>query len=187
LTDAAGPRAHRPVRRRLLGLAAGVVLAAGLWIGLTTTGGAPVLHAPRFSLPRLGGGGVVGLPLTGSTAHHPVVLTFFASWCGPCHRELPVIAAVARHEQASGGPVVFVGIDGNDGTASGLAFARQSGVAFPVGADAYSEVAPKFTLVGYPGTVFIDATGTIVDTVHGPVSRSTLEAWVTRLSQTASA
>lgn len=92
-----------------------------------------------------------------------------------------MIAAVARREEAGGGRVQFVGVDGNDDPAAGLAFARASGVAFPVAADAYSEVAPKFTLVGYPGTVFIDAAGDIVATVHGPVSRPTLEAWVARL------
>ena len=47
-----------------------------------------------------------------------------------------------------------------------------------MGANADSALAPKFTLVGYPGTVFIDATGTIVKTVHGPVSHATLEAYL---------
>jgi thiol-disulfide isomerase/thioredoxin len=165
----------------VLALVVAVVLAAGLAVGLTTTGGSPDARAPGFSLPRLGGGARVALPLTGGAARHPVVLTFFASWCGPCHKELPMIAAVARREEAGGGRVQFVGVDGNDDPAAGLAFARASGVAFPVAADAYSEVAPKFTLVGYPGTVFIDAAGDIVATVHGPVSRPTLEAWVARL------
>ena len=55
--------------------------------------------------------------------------------------------------------VVFLGVDGNDDPASGLAFARKSGVGFVVGADADSALAPKFTLVGYPGTVFIDGCG----------------------------
>ena len=83
---------------------------------------------------------------------------------------------MARQEQAAGDGVVFVGVDGNDDPASGLAFARKSGVSFAVGANADSGLAPKFTLVGYPGTVFIDASGTIVKTVHGPVSRATLES-----------
>ncbi len=95
-----------------------------------------------------------------------------------------MIARVARQEQASGAGVVFVGVDGNDDPASGLAFARKSGVAFAVGANADSALAPKFTLVGYPGTVFIDGSGKIVKTVHGPVSRATLETYLGRLSRT---
>jgi len=183
LTDGAGPRAPHPVRRRLVALALGIVVAIGLWVALTATGSPPLRRAPSFTLPRLDGGGTVGLPLTGLRAHHPVVLTFFASWCGPCHRELPMVAGVARAEQARGGTVEFLGIDGNDGTAAGLAFARASGVSFPVGADTASAVAPRFTLVGYPGTVFIDARDRVVDTVHGPVTRAVLDSWLARLEK----
>jgi hypothetical protein len=39
-------------------------------------------------------------------------------------------------------------------------------------------------LVGYPGTVFIDASGLVVGTVHGPVSRATLERFLGRLART---
>jgi cytochrome c biogenesis protein CcmG/thiol:disulfide interchange protein DsbE len=164
-------------------IGAGVVVAAGLGIGLTVGIGAPQ-RAPAFSLPRLGGGRPVAYPLTGSEAHKPVVLTFFASWCTPCQAELPMVAQVARQEQAAGDGVVFVGVDGNDDPGSGLAFAHKSGVSFAVGANADSALAPKFTLFGYPGTVFIDASGAIVKTVHGPVSHATLERYVARLSHT---
>jgi thiol-disulfide isomerase/thioredoxin len=162
--DDAGPTGGRPPapgRRRLVSIGLGLVVAA---------------------LPRLGGGEPVSYPLMGAEAHKPVVLTFFASWCPPCRAELPMVARVARQAQAAGDGVVFVGVDGNDNPASGLSFARHSGVTFVVGANADSALAPKFTLVGYPGTVFIDATGTIVKTVHGPVSHATLETYLTRLS-----
>ncbi len=161
----------------------GLAAAVGLVIGLLVTGGSGPQRAPAFSLPRLGGGPSVSFPLTGNEAHRPVVLTFFASWCGPCHAELPVVARVARQELAAGDGVVFLGVDGNDDPASGLAFARKSGVSFVVGANADSALAPRFGLVGYPGTVFIDASGTIVQTVRGPVSRATLERFVTGASR----
>ena len=167
-----------------MSLALGVVLAAGLWAGLTWAGGPGSQRAPAFTLPRLGGGKAVSYPFTGAEAHKPMVVTFFASWCSPCRAELPMVAKVARQEQAAGDGVVFVGVDGNDADASGLAFARASGVSFAVGADADSALAPKFTLDGYPGTVFVDASGTIVKTVHGPVSHATLETYLTRLART---
>jgi len=186
LTEPAEAQAPTPGRRwgrrRLVSVAIGIVLAVGLWVGLTVTAAPGPTTAPTFSLPRLGGGAPVAYPLTGKVVHRPVVVTFFASWCGPCHAELPMIAAVARQEQASGAKVIFLGIDGNDDPASGLAFARKSGVGFVVGADADSELAPRFTLVGYPGTVFIDGSGKIIKTVHGPVSRTTLETYLGRLS-----
>jgi thiol-disulfide isomerase/thioredoxin len=180
LNDPAGaPRK----RRRWLSIGIGVLVAAGLAIGLTV-GGNGATTAPAFSLPRLGGGTPVSYPLTGAEAHKPVVLTFFASWCTPCQAELPMVARVARQETAAGDGVVFVGVDGNDNPGSGLAFAHHSGVSFAVGANADSALAPRFTLFGYPGTVFIDASGTIIKTVHGPVSHATLESYVARLSHT---
>ncbi|HTZ09847.1 MAG TPA: TlpA disulfide reductase family protein [Acidimicrobiales bacterium] len=178
---APGPR--DPFRRRVVTLVVGVVVVALVLVGLTVGGGpGPDARAAAFSLPRLGGGTRVGFPLAGDDAHHPVVLTFFASWCGPCHRDLPVVAAVARAAAARHSPVVFLGIDGNDGTAAGLAFARASGVGFAVGADSGSVVAPRYTLVGYPGTVFIDRAGDVVHTVQGPVSRATLSTWLDRIA-----
>jgi len=181
---ARGP-APRLLRRRLVTLAIVVATGAGLWFGLGTGGGPSVVRAPAFSVPRLGGGPAVGLPLPPAEADRPVVLTFFASWCPPCHKDLPVVAGVARRAGTAGSPVVFVGIDGDDAPASGLAFARRSGVGFVVGADGASAVAPRFGLVGYPDTVFVDRAGDVVGTVQGPVSRSTLQAWVRRLASSA--
>jgi thiol-disulfide isomerase/thioredoxin len=182
LTEAPGAQTPRRRRRWLVPLVLGIVLAAGLVVGLTVGAGNGPQRAPAFSLPRLGGGHPVSYPLTGADAHKPVVLTFFASWCTPCRSELPMVARVARQVQASGDGVVFVGVDGNDDPTSGLAFARSSGVSFAVGANADSALAPEFTLIGYPGTVFIAASGTIVNTVRGPVSHAVLESYVARLS-----
>lgn len=181
----AGPRSRlsgmAPGRRRLLSLGVGIVLAAGLWVGLTGFSAPVATRAHPFSLPRLGGGPRVTVPIVGRGAHQAVVVTFFASWCGPCHRELPAFAQVAREATASGDKVQFIGIDDNDAPASGLAFARQSGVRFPVGRDAYSLTAPDYGIVGNPSTVFIDAAGNVVKTVRGPVSRGTLESEIARI------
>ena len=174
----------RPARRRALSIAAGVVLGAVLWLALTLTGGPGPHQAPAFSLPRLGGGPAVAYPVRGAEARRPVVLVFFASWCTPCRAELPAVARVADQVRGAGGHVLFLGVDGNDDPASGLSFARHSGVSFAVGADRDSSLAPKFSLVGYPGTVFIDASGNVAGSVRGPVTRATLERWVSRLGAT---
>jgi AhpC/TSA family len=79
--------------------------------------------------------------------------------------------------------VAFVGVDGNDEPASGLAFARASGVSFPVAEDTTSAVAPRFGLYGYPDTVFVDAHGDVAGVVRGPITKATLVAWLHRLAQ----
>ncbi|MGH9017922.1 MAG: TlpA family protein disulfide reductase [Acidimicrobiales bacterium] len=168
-------------RRRLLSLGVGVVLAAGLWIGLAVVGAPALSKAPSFSLPKLGGGPRVTVPIVGEGAHEAVVLTFFASWCGPCHSELPSFARVAHEAQTAGDRIRFIGIDDNEKAAPGLAFARTSGVTFPVGRDYYSLTAPKYGVIGNPATVFIDAAGDVTRIVHGPVSTATLESEIARL------
>jgi len=118
------------------------------------------------------------MPLVGEGAHDPVVVTFFASWCGPCHSELPTVARVARQAGGAGQKVRFIGVDDNDAAASGLAFARASGVDFPVGRDALSLVAPTLGVQWNPATVFVDSHGTIRETVRGPISAAALEAGI---------
>jgi cytochrome c biogenesis protein CcmG, thiol:disulfide interchange protein DsbE len=179
-----GPPGRRPGRRRVLSLVVGVVLAVGVWVGLTSFTAPGPTKAHPFSLPRLGGGPPVRVPVVGEGAREAVVVTFFASWCGPCHRELPSVARVARQAEAAGDKVQFIGVDDNDAPASGLAFAHRSGVTFPVGRDSLSLVAPTYGIPGNPATVFIDAAGNVTRTVLGPVAPATLEAEIARLDGT---
>jgi cytochrome c biogenesis protein CcmG, thiol:disulfide interchange protein DsbE len=168
----------------LLAFGLGLVLAGGLWVGLSAISVAGPTKAPSFSLPRLGGGPRVTVPLTGVGAHDPVVVTFFASWCSPCRGELPTVARVARQAEHSHERVRFVGVDDNDATSSGLAFARASGVGFPVGRDYLSQVAPTYGIPGNPATVFIDGSGDIAKKVLGPVSAAALRGDIAAISGT---
>jgi thiol-disulfide isomerase/thioredoxin len=171
-------------RRRLVSLGIGIVIAGGLWIALTSFTASGPATAPPFSLPRLGGGPRVTMPLAGVAANDPVVLTFFASWCGQCQNEVPAIAKVARESEEAGDKVKFIGIDGDDASSSGLAFVRKSDVGFPVGRDQLVVVAPTFDVQWVPSTVFIDADGDIARTVRGPVSTRTLDTEIAKIDRT---
>ena len=170
-----------------MALAVGLLVAGGLAAGLLLTSGSPAPAAPAFTLPSLAGGDPVTVPVRAQGTREPTVITFFASWCGPCHAELPMVATEAMKLRAAGTRVAFVGVDGNDDPASGLAFARSSGVHFPVGKDTASSVAPRFGIPGYPATVFVDAAGNVVHVVRGPVSKATLLTWVARIADSSHA
>jgi peroxiredoxin len=123
-------------------------------------------QVPRFSLPSLSGEGRVGVPADGGGAGRPAVLVFFASWCGPCQREMPGLVAAIKAGGA--GRAQVIGIDGQDTTAAARRFVESTGIAFPVGRDTdYSVTSGKFGFVGLPETVFVDSHGKVTGVHFG--------------------
>jgi cytochrome c biogenesis protein CcmG, thiol:disulfide interchange protein DsbE len=119
---------------------------------------------PTFTLPNLMGPGTVGAPQNGGGKGIPAVLVFFASWCGPCQKEMPGLAAAVRDGEA--GKASVIGIDGADNPTSAVAFVQRTGISFPVGADsAYAVTSGKFGFSGLPETVFVNGKG-VVTLIH---------------------
>ncbi len=135
------------------------VVVALLAIGATSGGAAKHAPPPRasaFTLPALGHPGQISLA---QYAGHPLILNFFASWCAPCQRETPLIARFHRSHRS----VIIVGIDVNDSSSAGLAFARKMGVAYPVASDpAPMTMALSYGVTALPQTFFLNAQHRIV-------------------------
>ncbi|HEX2051903.1 MAG TPA: TlpA disulfide reductase family protein [Actinomycetota bacterium] len=139
---------------------------------------APGDAAPGFRAPLLGGGGELGLEeLRGK----PVVLNFWASWCVPCEDEAPMLR---RAHRRYGDRVAFVGVDVRDARSDALAFVERYGLTYPSVRDERQEIYRDYGLTGQPETFFIDADGTIVEHVNGPLTdaglTSLLDALVRR-------
>lgn len=172
-------------RRRLVFGGVGCVLAGLLALGLFGpwgTGGETALKLPA-TLPALEGGPPVVLPKLGKPLSVPVVVTFFASWCGPCETEMPALARFARTEAADGVKIDFIGVDEVD-PHGGLAFTKRSGVGFPVGSDPEGVALEDLGAVSaLPQTIFVNDDGDIVFHQFGPVTTGTLlQTWVKRLT-----
>jgi len=102
----------------------------------------------------------------------PVVLNFFASWCGPCREEMPLLAERAR---SAHGRFSVLGMDTQDDASHVPAFLKQLGVSFPTGYDRDGHLAQAYQLPGVPGTFFLDSQHVVRDLVYGPLTADTLQ------------
>ena len=158
-------------RLRLVAQVAALACVAGLlallvW-KLTHQQHAPPVGspAPAFTLPRLEGSGSVSLA---SLRGRPVVLNFWASWCGPCKSEAAVLERDWLRYRSRG--VVFVGIDDNDLTQDAKTFVAAHGLTFPVLADGSGDVTRgSYGISQVPETYVLNARGRIVAHLAGPI------------------
>jgi cytochrome c biogenesis protein CcmG/thiol:disulfide interchange protein DsbE len=92
---------------------------------------------------------------------HPVILDFWATWCGPCRAEAPVLDRVSRRHREKG--LVVVGINTNDADERlAPAFAKQTGLSYPIVHDLEDRVAAIYGVVDLPTLVVINAQGNVI-------------------------
>jgi|HubBroStandDraft_6_1064221.scaffolds.fasta_scaffold154190_2 cytochrome c biogenesis protein CcmG/thiol:disulfide interchange protein DsbE len=125
--------------------------------------------APTFSFPALGHSGQ--RVTLGDYSGKPVIVNFFASWCGPCKQETPLLARFYHTEQAK---VALVGLDENDVLSNAMSFTHSDGVSYPVGWDPQLSAADAYGVSALPQTFFLNAKHRIVDRVFGAVTLAAL-------------
>jgi len=140
----------RPERRRQLLLAIGA--------GLLVPGGAARARvagrdAPDFTLPTLTGPNLRLAEQKGRV----VMLNFWASWCGPCRREMPELEKLYGRYRASGFQLLAISVDEDPANAAGAS--SRMGVHFPVLLDGQRKVSRQYELDTMPSTVIIDRDG----------------------------
>ena len=160
-------------RHKVLSLLIAVCVAGSLTaIGLIGSGSgqkARPVAAAAFSLPALGQAGQQ-VALSGYRGQ-PLIVNFFASWCEPCQRETPLLAAFYRTEK---GKVALVGLDENDVVGNATRFTGKESVSYPVGWDPGGAAATSYGVNALPQTFFLNARHQVVDRVFGAVTLADL-------------
>ena len=123
--------------------------------------------APAFKLAPLGGGAEVTLE---ALRGRPAVINFWATWCGPCLQEHPLLVATARSRP----DVQFLGVVFDDEPSKVQEFLRQHGTAYPQFVDPGGHAAIAYGLAGVPETFFLDPQGTVVAKTALPLDPDTM-------------
>jgi cytochrome c biogenesis protein CcmG, thiol:disulfide interchange protein DsbE len=99
----------------------------------------------------------------------PVVVNKWASWCGPCRFEFPVLQQLAAER---GGEIAFLGVDSNDSEDAAATFLEELPLPYPSYSDPGLEIAQDLggPPQAFPTTSFYDRTGKLVFTHPGPYS-----------------
>ena len=127
--------------------------------------------APEIDLPTLEGGRVKLSALRG----HPVVVTFWGTWCPPCREEFPELVAAHRKYREAGLEVLAVNQRDQELRTSDIqAFVKEFSVEFTVALDQRGRSRRTFRLIGLPTTVFVDAAGMIQQVHIGPINPNDL-------------
>ena len=160
-------------RSRRFGLLLAIVAGAVLLGALLRPSDEPgttnnARSAPAFDLPAVED--AAQRVASDFLGQRPAVVNFWASWCVPCRRELPMLAKVARDVT----DVEFVGINHLDSREDALDVAREMRLPYRSGHDPGGDTALAYGLRGMPSTVFIDRTGRVVKIHTGELTERQL-------------
>jgi thiol-disulfide isomerase/thioredoxin len=158
-------------------LAGATVAGAAFWVAASVlTGARDTTPMPALALTTLNRG--VAVNLREVAAGRPVVVNLWASWCGPCRQEMPVLAAAQQREAEIG--FLFV----NQGETAATVQTYLAGLGLPlrdVLLDAGSRLGPAVGSRGLPTTLFYDAQGMLIDAHFGVLNAPALESRLRKL------
>jgi len=127
-----------------------ILLFAQIPISLANTVDGP---APDFTLEGADGQRMQLSDLRGEI----VMINFWASWCGPCRQEMPLLDQLHNQYKALGFTVLGVNVEENPVKAKDLL--KQIPVSFPILFDSDNKVSKRYNVIAMPSTILVDRNG----------------------------
>ncbi len=131
------------------------LVAVALLGAIPAAGADPNGPAPPFSLAARGGGNLNLAQYKGQV----VMLNFWASWCGPCRQEMPLLENIYKKYNKLGFTLIGVNVEPDSKAADD--WLKQTPVSFPIVYDRESQVSKAYDVEGMPSTVIIDRKGNL--------------------------
>ena len=133
-------------------------LMVATWMAVPALVSAPALAvtpAPAFKLESMGGKPVSLDQFKGQV----VMINFWASWCGPCRTEMPILEKLHAKYKPMGFTMIGVNVEPDSSLAA--KWLQATPVTFPILFDTKSEVSKLYSVAGMPSTVIIDRKGNL--------------------------
>ena len=128
-------------------------MVAALSVALPALAGPTGAPAPSFTLAARGGQNVSLTQYKGQV----VMLNFWASWCGPCRQEMPLLESIYKKYNKMGFTLIGVNVEPDSNAAN--EWLKATPVSFPILYDRDSKVSKLYDVAGMPSTVIIDRNG----------------------------
>jgi len=121
--------------------------------------------APDFEITNTSGQKIILSDYRGKT----VLLNFWASWCKPCVREMPLLDELYRANESN---LELISVNVGDSRGTVNAFLTELDISFPVIIDITGKVSDLYRVIGLPATFIIDASGTFRQVGVGELTSS---------------
>lgn len=165
---------------KILYPAIGVLIALSALFGLAilprlvpSGGGMVGKEAPDVTLPVVANGDPGARMQLAELKGHAVVLDFWATWCGPCALQAPILDRIARRHQKKG--LVVLGVNVDDGAEIAKAYAMKKGLSYPIVIDEARDASGRYGVDKLPSLVVIDKQGRVVAYLTGLVDEASLD------------
>jgi cytochrome c biogenesis protein CcmG, thiol:disulfide interchange protein DsbE len=128
--------------------------------------------APDFTLPVVANGDDGARMQLSQLDGKIVILDFWATWCGPCAMQAPILDRIARRHPED---VLVLGINVGESPDKAARYATQKGLSYPILADIHGSAQAAYRANTLPTIVLIDKKGRIRQVVRGLVREAALE------------